>query len=103
VLCLAQRPVDPGEQGGLGEGLLEDVDLRAVRAMAGEDRLGVARHVQHGHAGPVLVHPLGHICAEHLRHDHVGEQQVDAMGRVGGVLDRGRASAGVLSGPHRYC
>ena len=44
----------------------------------------------------MLLHALGDVGAEHLRHDHVGQQQVDAMGRVGGVLDRGRAGAGLV-------
>jgi hypothetical protein len=95
-LCLAQRLVDPGEQGELGERFLEDVHFRAVGAMAGKDRLSVARHVQHGQAGPVLKDALGDIGAEHLRHDHVGQQQVHAMGRVGRVLDRGRAGTGLV-------
>jgi hypothetical protein len=88
--------VDPGEQGDLGERFLEDVHFRVVRAMTGEDRLGVARHVQHGQAGTVLKDVLGDIGAEHLRHDHVGQQQVHAMGRVGRVLDRGRAATGLV-------
>jgi len=96
MLGLAQCLVDPGQQGGLGERLLEDVHLRAVRAMAGQNRLGVARHVQHGQAGAVLLHALGNIGAEHLRHDHVGQQQVDAVARVGGVLDRSGAGAGLV-------
>ena len=47
-----------------------------------------------GQAGTVLEDALGDIGAEHLRHDHVGQQQVQAMGRVGRVLDRGGAGTG---------
>ena len=57
-----------------------------------DDRVvGVARHVEHLHAGPHRRQRLRELAAAHAGHDDVGDEQVDRLRRAG--ADSSSASA----------
>src|SRR5689334_16677023 len=89
-----QNGVDAVEQFAAGEGFLDDGDAVGQGAVLGEDRFGVAGHVEHGNAGPPLLDVGGDFVAHHLGHDHVGEEQVDRAGMGLREVDRFGAAGG---------
>lgn len=64
------------------KGLFDDVHAGPGGAVAVEDGLSVAGHVEDREARAVLADLRGDLGAGHVGHDDVGQEQVDPLGRV---------------------
>src|SRR6266700_4517706 len=68
--------VQLSEEGGFGEGFLDEVDAGFQDALRAEEALGVAGHEDHPCVGLEDADLVGEFFSLHAGHDDVGEQQV---------------------------
>src|ERR1700722_15223410 len=79
LVVSAEDFVQFGEEGGLGEGFLDEVDPGFQDALLTEQALGVAGHEHHPGGGLQVTDLAGEFFSLHAGHDDVGEQDVDVV------------------------
>src|ERR1700731_2128777 len=79
LVVSAEDFVQFGEEGGLGEGFLDEVDSGLQDALLAEQALGVAGHEHHPGGGLQVADLAGEFFSLHAGHDDVGEQDVDVV------------------------
>src|SRR5258708_7602922 len=80
------------------EGLLEERDAGVQHALAYHRIVGIARRVEHLHAGPLGRQALGELAAAHAGHHDIGHKDIDPAVGAGGELQR-RRPVGCLADP----
>src|SRR5450432_152279 len=83
---LVEHFTNLSDQNVFGERLVEQVHAFFEDAVAGDETVGVARHVKHFHVRALGVEVIGQGAAVHARHYDVGEQQMNGAIKTLGYL-----------------